>query len=227
MDLPTEIRVMIAKYALKYENGLIWRWMEQPDGRRIGRFCDPRVIDACKGDFGHPVDKLCLSRQLYQETAQMWFTINVLCFDGNHSHLSNYQWTPTIKLALSDWTFFLSHGSAINAIKLDFTIYGHSVEKYPTELLKLSALTMSSLHINLRLIDFGWHVGQRTRRGVLDFMKHGTTNLTSSRLDELVGAERRWRVFPTVFTRYELQVAAQNFSEDEHQLMLDWIENGR
>lgn len=225
MDLPTEIRVMIAKYALAYDDGLVWRWIEQPDGKCVGKFCDMNTF-IYSDKLGAPIEVLCLTRQLHQETMHLWPKMNELCFDGERYNLSDYQWTSSpLNCAIADFTFYLDHANENITSQLNFTIICSAIDCYPSEALKLLVLTQNMPHLNLRVVDPGWSVVKATKGTAREFVKSGRIVVDFLRRDKFTGIRRTWRVFPKA-TGKAVEALRSHLSEEDYEFALDCVKNG-
>ncbi|KAF2634516.1 hypothetical protein P280DRAFT_554524 [Massarina eburnea CBS 473.64] len=88
MDLPVELRLMIAEYAATEEKGIFWKWTEQSNTRAVGTF-------VCrKGDTEYPPNALSrVSRQLYDEVNGMTLkcVYHTLTFDADYLNITNWR----------------------------------------------------------------------------------------------------------------------------------------
>jgi len=85
MDLPPELRIMIASYALHVPGGLGWKWKNYRKGPRVAtlgrsnRYERPFELDRVNA-----LARTC--RTLYDETRRMVFSVNTIVFDIHIMH---------------------------------------------------------------------------------------------------------------------------------------------
>ncbi|KAF2014447.1 hypothetical protein BU24DRAFT_410193 [Aaosphaeria arxii CBS 175.79] len=100
LKLPREIRRRIAEYALYTVEGLDWQWIAAQPLKKCGTFRDISVINA--------LPSVC--KQLYQETSDLVFSINILNFDASciYGYIPEIQHPPDLSTALYAFEFFWS-----------------------------------------------------------------------------------------------------------------------
>jgi len=228
MKLPTELRLIIAGYALANDEGLEWRWAEQSDGSRIGGFkANPEhsfVRD-------HWPNRPCLCRQLHQETANIWLKVNDLHFNGGvDDALGREDLVDSLNRAIDDFLFFLSHTDAATHATLSFSIDGLAMPSQEAEMLKLLRLTQDAPHLKLKVVDMSWHIYRHSPNKMAyiaeEFMEigRGVTNLMNDMA--LTDLRRTWRIIPAHETPERVHMLEGHLSDADYALALEYCYNG-
>jgi hypothetical protein len=116
MDLPTELRVMIAEYALTSEERLCWEWLNHESKPASGS-------GMCRGTFAglEQLTYLCrVSRQLYKETSTIVWKNNNFAFEENNLGIicddkDNFGLTPRASLRHAHGFFLRVAGPAFTS----------------------------------------------------------------------------------------------------------------
>ncbi|KAF2027169.1 hypothetical protein EK21DRAFT_91719 [Setomelanomma holmii] len=96
MKLPVKFRLMIARYALSYPNGLVWRWKSEEPGKKVGTLKSQE--DDSNWDSGYhddPFTKLWLSptkrNRRLQHSATGPQTWRIFPLEGTLRHLDDFK----------------------------------------------------------------------------------------------------------------------------------------
>ena len=103
MRLPVELRLIIAEYALTYEDGIFWFWDKY---RKRGKFMlrtDYSSFDDAK-DL-NPLKLVCTT--LYWETRNSLYKLNTLRFNPGMTY-PRPSFKPYLEVSINDWHFFLN-----------------------------------------------------------------------------------------------------------------------
>lgn len=228
MDLPVELRIMIADYALSYDDGLLWSWTVRPDGTRVGRFSDGYCSLETSGP-SYILDALCLSRQLRRETANIMLKVNDIHFRTSMDidFEEDGAVSKAVNNTVDDLDFFLSHveTSIIPslAVNLNILMVGH--RDIPV-LQRLHKLIQDKDGLKLKVFDLGWGVTKHTQSCAQRFIQCGLRLQAKMDDPRLVDLGRMWRVFPFNTTDKDLSALRAHLSEDHYQLALEWINIG-
>jgi hypothetical protein len=226
MDLPTEIRVMIAEHVLTFDGGVLWRWTSRSDGTRVGRFYIANSARYGK-DLGPPVDMLCLSHQLHQETAWLWLKLNELHFDGDIRSLPDFEdGLHKFERAINDFAFFRSHVDTNLPVIPRFIIEGIAILYGDSELVRLSQLTQDISEGGLRLVDQGWVFDPHNKRWAKSFVEDGKRWVSLLRDSTFTQFHRTWRLFPWDFVPVGEGLTSRYLSDEDNQFALRCIDKG-
>jgi len=223
MDFPTKIRVMVAKYALTYKNGLVWRWIEQLSGERVGRFCDMSKNQDIE-DLGPCVNILSLSRQLH-ETGNLMIKVNRLHFDDENSYLSHYDDIQTFDERTQDeLQFFLSHKRTSTLTGLHISIRGLSTIRAPNTA-ELVDLTDTKIVRYLDILSLSWYMALATKNSVEAFVKRGrdVKDFLTNEFGDLPG---NWRIYPCMIIEDDEKILLKYLSEEDFQFAMECVEKG-
>jgi hypothetical protein len=226
MKLPVELRVMIAEYALAYKGGLDWYWTEK-DGTRIGRL-KPVYSSEYNPETVCPLQMLCLSRQLRQETSQIWLKVNVLNFDGDIDERDRRNLAITSDSlfgeALDSFEFFHRRiNPAQFAMIQTVTIKGFGIADAPNAVQRIPSVRCWNPHYNLRIIDQHWYCFLDTKNCAAGFMEKGRVIQASLRRNI---EARDWRVFPHLMEESEKEWLRGHLSDAEFEVGLSYIRDG-
>jgi hypothetical protein len=87
MELPAELRIMIAKYALYLPGGLSWLWTNYRKGPRVATLVNPHSAYSTDGRKLEKVNALArVCKVLYAETKGLVLNLNVIRFSLYDSH---------------------------------------------------------------------------------------------------------------------------------------------
>jgi hypothetical protein len=230
MNLPTELRIMIAEYALSYDKGLEWIWKKEQGGSRTGRL---RIADKSMDPEGryfpqdYAFNPLCLSRQLRTETAWLCFKVNEITFDGGlGDDGDNDDWNDGtgFQSAVDDLTLFLSRTTNANLRVCSIKLEALGINA--TDIERLARLLQDKRRLKLQVVDYYGILGDPNHFGAQNFLYWGIR--IRFFLDHLtiVGIQRSWRVFLAKVSPKRLDVLRTNMSHVDYQVALDWMHNG-
>jgi len=227
MDLPTELRLYIAEYALVSQKPLTWYWSEYTKTNKTGSFHNIERVTA--------LTRVC--RQLYAETTGIVWKVNELQFQPRQSRRSFWaiedqngnenfllatstalllflqRVGPSVSTRLPSVVFGLWK-SLLFLKKEDFAVMDTIAELLPPRSLKLHFRYWGVRDPEHDVGDFvHWFmIAGRDIGGLL------------ARLD-LKPVERKWRIFPNLEDSNKKHLE-ENLSTDMFQLALEWIEHG-
>jgi len=250
MELPVELRVMIAEYALSHEPGIFWTWTNYNEGEKSGKFVEPSGIGIHDSKPCNPFSLVC--KQLAYETRNITYKVNTLNFDsGNttnpevpgyksfpHSH------TKSFSNAANAWEHFRKLAppsvlAAVSNVDLSFCIYVNrrtedGANEYP-ELLQFADIASQSPHIKFQFYPF-WNLpdffdDEEEEEGLeelaQEFLDYGH-RLERGLSKALLNAPgRTWRVRTDVIDeedrlrRFKGRISTQDWKDAKR-----WIENG-
>jgi hypothetical protein len=222
MDLPAELRVMIAEYALSFDKGLEWHWTKGPTGKLIGKFRFPKDSVEHHADLDR-VNQLSLSRHLHQETAGIWLKVNELRFDCSKGdevydpiHIS-----LAFPYAVRDFAFFMKYTEPPILRGLSVCIIGVGIVDRRLHTLNLLTQYNESARLQIRVIESDWLMYGPQKWYVQDFM------VESQRMERFFSRQQRnWRVFPKPPTEDEMRALKKYLSDAQYQLALGYVNNG-
>jgi hypothetical protein len=227
MKLPVELRIMIAEYALAYNGGLDWYWKEK-DGTRIGRLKPAYCFKRNPEDFC-PTQVLCLSRQLYEETSQIWLKVNTLNFDGDEDKLifNAQTYDSVFGEAIDNFEFFLRHLSPEQVAKIQtVAIQGMNVTESPNTVQRIFSLTSMDICYDVQVIDTRWHYTADITDTVdcaSEFMEKGGEIQAWLQCNI---KDRGWRVYPYCRGGKDKYSLRYHLSAVDFQIARDYIRNG-
>ncbi|KAF1919496.1 hypothetical protein BDU57DRAFT_546143 [Ampelomyces quisqualis] len=226
MRLPAELRLMVAEYALSYDGGLTWRWKCETPGTRVGGFVDKQYYYD-KTHYQNPLTRLCVSRQLRDETSQLWLKSAVLHFDGANQGLTPQPgiWSDR---SVEAYTFFSQHPKTKSMAKIP-TVMMDAIDLplHVRAMRQLTAVTQESRLSDIRVVQCVRSnvllniINLEHLRGALRIIqrnvrKHDATSLL----------ERCWRVYPGAGARCHLGLFRKHLSAEDFALTVAWMENG-
>jgi hypothetical protein len=217
MNLPVEIRVMVAGYALHNEDEIWWRWAEAERKPRS-------FVGSFRTSFNKNPNPLALTcRQLNQETRSLHLKVNNLNFD-DYPHGGNSCY------AVPSFAFFLEHASEemIKAVRT-VDLITLSLPRYEKELRVINHLIEDKLNITIRVEARWWSVYNSIdwpEDDISRFMEIGHN--PSPEFSELVsnGKKRPWKVYPSIHSDMQIRRFRKQLSAEELALAKQWIENG-
>tara|TARA_R110002003_G_scaffold37_18_gene2246 strand:+ start:27074 stop:27748 length:675 start_codon:yes stop_codon:yes gene_type:complete len=223
MDLPTEIRLQIAQYALNAEQPLSWRWIDRRRSR-TGTFED---IDKCTG--------LCrVSRQMYAETSTLVWEVNTFEFDGawlgvQSTHPAN---TPrSFTGIMQAYGFFIRHAGhnvihAIRSVLFRFDLFGTVAQIM--RFVQSSADHLPRAH--LTAVIENWYIlrlhGVSTTSAMHCFVGVAREMLKYLTKAGLNDSKRNWRIRSPQSRSDCPQIVAKERESAMMAQALEWIDHG-
>lgn len=214
MDLPTELRIIIAEFALTYDGGLEWFWTTPPNGTRLGRL--KSVSSSYPITWGTQLNSLCLSRQLRQETDGMLLEVNAVHFEK--SVMDNYQvdrYSNAFDEITGDITLFLSRVEEGSVGKMSISMTIHRVRE----------LMEDKEYLELQVIDRSWNLSAPSRLSALAFLGQGSRLKAMLGHPSFAGLNKTWRLLSGCDEHF-LEVFKFHLSEPDYQVALSYIQNG-
>jgi hypothetical protein len=230
MDLPTELRLMIAEYALSYEEGLVWRWKSTAQGKRVGCFKDKAThINGLNIYRSKPTTRLALCRRLHQETADLWARSTTVYFDTSMSSGTNTR-PEKVRLAVDAFASLMRHaaGSRKTPLKvvLDGTLFGMTVGA----LQKLSETLQYVPHLDVRVVDGAFKMSGLERCDAWQFAHFmGFLGEDIRRCEawcEARGLKRGWKTFPCEIGEKSVECLRKYLEGAKLESALEFLENG-
>jgi hypothetical protein len=224
MDLPTEIRLCIAEYALLSSPGkeLTWKWSESAlklDDKIVGYFTNLGAITPLR----------LVSRQIYKETEGLVWKVNTLYF--NELDLEGFHWQSfgtldgTVEQAFEYFVRNVGSKASSYIRSLVFKIYRPDNEWFLYgEFDSLNELFKPFPAAQVQIYDLIWPTYR------IAFWETG-----HKYKDELAKVGygdkngRNWRVFPTNLTGQGDAIPdklAAVLDEAQSAEVLDWLKNG-
>ncbi|KAJ8110390.1 hypothetical protein OPT61_g6759 [Boeremia exigua] len=205
MDLPTELRLMIAQYALQADNALEFCWLDHSPILRRATFAGLEKLNALTRT----------SKQIYSELGSMVWDINTFGFEVHNINHYLGRTHPLKSVSEYELVFeairFLvgnGKGQMLKSISVTLSISGlrltpnSSTSDFPG----IPSLTRMIPHAQWRIFDDEWPVlGSRkplTQSQGVRFKNHGR-NLVARLLlnDHAASTTRNWRIFPNIIDR--------------------------
>lgn len=211
MDLPVELCLQIAEYAMSSNATHEWRWLSRQAGKQVGKFKGLHQVTALSR----------VSRKLYSETACLGWKLNRFvfkeCLLGE-----DYAAVPglddpnrnkkVVSSAFDAYSFFKNKVSlktleSIGVITLQAKGATSSIGKRHCRRLRQLATEMPTVQFRLELLDwdyYGYELDDEDNRtltqnwrSVADFFTHGYQLRRWLGDNGYFVPSRNWRVFPT------------------------------
>ena len=232
MELPTEIRLIIAEYALASEEGLFWYWKTESTGKKTGgfknRFQQPQTRWLAEWHYVNPITLLYLSRQLQQETSNLWARVNTLHFDGSQTAYTGDR-TSAVS-AVRAYEYFIRHHVTRNlpripTVVIDVPMFSRS----NAAMCKLSEVTQHGRHPEIRVIEFSFgstlEVGSEKGRAQ-SFWKRLQEVKVSIGESETLFPKRIWKIYPSRRSPRLLECLQKYLAPEDFKIAFDCIEHG-
>lgn len=210
MDLSTELRLMIAEYALTSQEPLHWIWLAH--GPRV----DP---GRCQGTFSglEGLTSLCrTSRQLYIETKSIFWKLNDFLLDesefGECWTAEPLDFRLDIDSLCHTYGFFVRTAGVenVNFLRCVILIVGDALSNATIEGVEYIAQLTPNARVEVR--DNSWNLEHLNQAGTIEptvdideYMSTGRELQDLAGLYDPVTSMRNWKVFPTGDNRYVLQ----------------------
>lgn len=233
MDLPTELRIMIAEYALTDKDELNWYWKDFTF--RSGIFMSKSKVRL--------VDLTALSRvskQLYEETAGLvwkWNRFNFglgFSFSDYKSHRSYWNRFGH-ELLEAELEFFLQKAppKVIGCIRnISMLVKPDHTVAWPwfwTHGLAAGLIQQLPYIAHVKIIMVQWTLDGDTP-DLDEFIEHGRQVLGHLQTRLVAGKERKWRVFPDLKyyerTLLEQEIKKREMKAADIEEVMGWVEHG-
>ncbi|KAH7392432.1 hypothetical protein DE146DRAFT_758153 [Phaeosphaeria sp. MPI-PUGE-AT-0046c] len=239
MDLPIELRLRIAEFALASEEPLEWYWSTYEDDKRVGSFKD---LDRVTG-----LARAC--RQLYTDISSFVWKVNVLrfgkyclgeaCYDSRLGLAGNHDKVETSRfLYVYEASHFFLRNISSTCLKqvrgLTFKVGMPYEEPLTSEVFQSIARIskmIPSAKIRLEVINW-FHMGKMQlhrqwalpSKSTLRFMTRARQIEASLAAIDFQTEKRNWRIYPNSITRPEF--LEDELEGDELQTALRWCTEG-
>jgi hypothetical protein len=226
MDLPTELRLNIAKYALASGVSREWRW-KCTSSEVVGSFSDKDNSRA-----------LCqVSRQLHRELTFIYWNVNDFDFTGacmsRMCALPEPEGPEEVRHNTGSYMFFLKHANtdilrALRYVTFRTTLWGTPFERVKA-LRYIDTLPKLASHVQIKVEDDYWSlIGfySTEKVAISEFISKGRTR--ESELETAGLAERckrQWRLFPFL-TESDRSFFKDEASSADLATILKWADNG-
>jgi hypothetical protein len=190
MDLPTELRLMIAEYVLTEEKGLWWIWTVFSPTRKVGGFTTYSSHKLYSNNLAQ------VSRQLHDECHDVLLSCNTLVFRGRCPYMLINCIHKMLEENIKGWQHFRGSISPKTLPKIKNVIFDICVScseqiKHETQFLKFNEIANVDPSISFHPRDP--FVGSSLQSGQL-------FHLTRGYLEDILSkppfntAQRRWKV---------------------------------
>jgi hypothetical protein len=224
MDLPVEIRLQVAKYVIRNDASLGWKWVTQKNNKRVGKFTGMRSVN--------PLG--LVSRQLYADTWGIMWKVNTVNFIGSRVGLNLYNGRTSFTEV---YAFFLRKIGPKAATLLRSIVFSTVLAVDTTFDLKrlldwFIPLTKQTPAAQIRLCDTAWYEWGTAFRAaedvVSDFMDKGYKCQSAfAELGHEKKEARNWTIMPAGGLRTsEPDWATDVLDEAELATLMDWLANG-
>jgi len=223
MELPTELRLMIAEYALASEEGLFWYWKAKYYAKRVGAFIDRQTYDR-----DHHITRLCLSRQLRQETSNLWTRVNTVHFDGSQDAYTSSR--TSAMSAVEDYEYFIRHHTKRTLSRIPTVVINVCMYNYNNAAMrKLYKVTQHGQHPEIRVIEFSFgstlEVGSEKDRAQ-SFWKRLQEVKVSIGESESLFPKRIWKIYPSRRSPRLLECLQKYLAPEDFKIAFDCIKHG-
>ena len=227
MDLPTELRLHIAGYALVSQKPLTWYWSEYTETNKSGSFRHFKQTTA--------LTRVC--RQVRAETVGIVWKVNELHFQSQHFGPAYWELTgaSSVRLALVSSTialllFFQRVGPSVYT-KLPSVIFGLWTSPVHFDIESFNVLDSVAKLLppgSLKLQYCGWGVFNVKEDTVAEFIDLFVATGRELRLAfETIGLElagRNWRVV-SAMRESDKKMFRDNMTPEMHREALEWAEH--
>jgi len=217
---------MIAEYALYCEDGLIWYWKSNTPGEKVGGFKD-RAMQHDHPRYGcdNPITRLCLSRQLRQETSSLWTKVNTVCFSSQEE--SPHSFKIRNQKAVTDYDYFFKHDTTRTLARIPTVILEvFTITHDMAAMCSLSEVTLGGRHPEIRVIETGFSLDCHSRHGARRFRSFMRMMEKAIRKCESVTGKRIWKVYPITSSPEFMECLRKFLSPEDLSSALDFIEKG-
>ncbi|KAF2655663.1 hypothetical protein K491DRAFT_414336 [Lophiostoma macrostomum CBS 122681] len=228
MDLPPEIRLMIAEYALSHPDELCWYWTTpKSDGPKMpaGGF----HYDRSGISLNNPLASVC--KQLQDETKDIVFKVNSLLF---HPWRMNVRRGDRLSLRhiVAAFRYFVENstpGVLACCHTISISLILGWLDDEPNLLNEWSALVQMVPNIEIRCLPVGWDLTDNYFQGyeeiIMEFMGRGQgleQRLRDLRYQSFGRALRFYPACPVA----QIKKYSQYLSHADVQIAYGWFEHG-
>lgn len=237
MDLPLELRLRIAEYALAKNQPLGFYWLAYQEDKKIGTLKDLDKLNSLSR----------VSRQLYSEVSNIVLKVNEFEF-AEHAFGSEYHDATSEDDHDDERLFrafntckaidvFLRHVPASCRKHMGMIIFNSAIpfrEHAQTECFRLLAKLDGQYplaHVKAEIYDWSVSTWKRKGKWMIDswdrraFMNAGRQYQATLSAPEFATHNRRWRMFPTRHGMYKGPLEDLLDGEDK-QMVQRWFTNG-
>ena len=218
MELPAELRIMIAEHALHEPEGLYFNPKPSHSRRRVGVFENVNHVRS------NPLQLVC--RRLYHETARVEFKVNKIVFDGGRLRIWN-----TLMSTIKACRRVLKHNNfyflqRVKVIDLRAQV-GYSMGTVAENLKPMFEFAAQYPQFSFAVYNQSWKVfGEDNLTDFANkFVQYGRG------LEDIVasapGSSRRnWRVYPGNRRQDDVELLRDRVSPSTVQVAREWFQNG-
>lgn len=222
MDLPTELRLHVARYALaaRSHRSPTWKWKKvfAPAGSRVGNFAKLEGVMALT----------LVSRQLHAELSPLLREANTFEFD---------QFVTDAVDVASVWDAFSLFARStpyqqLSKMNIQFGIFdgiSGEYEAHSTSALEmLRQIAQQFPATRIKIIDNRWHLNEvliKNRNRLVVFIEQKGLIDRNLVLHDLGESKRTWRIFPEI-DHLDLGVIQEALRYEGLEIACDWIEKG-
>ncbi|KAF2105845.1 hypothetical protein BDV96DRAFT_655221 [Lophiotrema nucula] len=215
MDLPTDIRVMIAEYALYYEDGITFSTQSLNGNNLFGR---SYTANSCNKE--RPFNALCqVSRQWWNDTQDMPFkvnTVNILSstYPGAPQYVFQCRVMGGLKLFINNSPPYVRDNVRSIRFSINFfddfkmRFYEYNFEEFITEARNVPSVTFRAE------IEYWLLIGDQLE----DHVQHA--------IDATKGSVRNWHISHLKPDDEWLEQLKSDVDSQEWERALNWLKNG-
>jgi hypothetical protein len=225
MDLPVELRLMIAEEVMSYYQNLTWLWLCEEKGKRRGYFVAGRSGSRQQRDVVYHITRLHVSRQLRAETLHLWKKYAVLRFKMDTSIKSDFRADQPLK----GFTFFADHARTKNmdviprvVIDSQHSTYFHFPSYFPTCIWQLESFAVDNCCSDVRIVVNPGFSDD-------DIANHPAAypSFLHTTVQKRYTGKRHWKFCPGEKYRKQLeQISHERLTADDSQLLLEFLQTG-
>jgi hypothetical protein len=235
MDLPAELRLLIAEYALVAEEPLAWHWVEWTPTYKSVTFMNINNHNGLTR----------VSRQLRAELRPAFWKVNTFEFDEamlsrpHHPEPRNQTKVQVIAIIAEAYRFFVAQARwtvvpSLRAVDFRMGFVDHSLRAWPSWPDKmppigrhLDDLAQLAPNIRLRLLDGWWTMEENCinfEQALSQFLYVGGVMKGRELAD--AGETRSWKLLPVLVKRDSDWLLKNSKASADAARALEWVENG-
>jgi hypothetical protein len=255
MELPTELRIMIATYVLHVPGGLQWIWSNYLKGPKVATLMHHAHYHSVRLEDANALARTC--KQLREEIQGLIFSLNVIRFNLHSMHINRVpQRCHRVSSGLS--SNLEAIGEALNFLvrfvpretqsKLKRIEFRLSVEDLQTNWRRIDRLNSSMQHLQLvlRISDWSLQLLEFYRLKKIKQLEEEGEPVVSEheqmvqRIDDFMtkGQQlqqyvrevwpqtRKWRAYPQPIFDDETPKIRAYMSDEKWNMIRDWERNG-
>ncbi|KAF2634517.1 hypothetical protein P280DRAFT_238840 [Massarina eburnea CBS 473.64] len=240
MELPAEVRLIIAEHALYYEDGLEWRWKSYSKERKVGTFYEDSESTSMTANL-NPLALVC--KKLHHETKNIVFKVNVLGFSSiamdvgiPDNELYDDSIENDFENPMEAWDHFREHAddltlAAVRQVKISCCIlWPEHPCSDPVMQRRLSQLEIAAVgtpHAHF-VLDPSWELYPAEKEDTEDvahFLEEGDL-IEASVWKHSLTNKRTWRVRVSYTSEKHVARVREYVPESRQEKALSWLENG-